>query len=174
MKKRKKEIGLLIASLIIFSIWHASHRCKSAKAMAQDFLAKECVEKFSGEVLESHFDEAMLCIGLPFHNPEGELLKCKIQKMHKEIVNQIPCDQIQIHIADILTLDEYSHWAHERGAGESYEQQLAAYDDWIGEDGRLVIVEFSDSQHPETGTERFSLLVRISNWKAKIVGIDDF
>ena len=140
---RKRVILFISVCAFLFLATFASSHFKSTTNAVHDVLAKECAEQFSEEILDGRIDDAMRRLGLPYHNVSGELLTTSLHKIQKGIESRIAAPDIHFKVAEVLTLDEYSVWANEHGVKDFDLSELTSYDEFMGENGRIVIVELS-------------------------------
>lgn len=142
---------------------------KKAPAIDADKIAKECADGFIKALLEGKADAAMKFCATPFRGPDGKKLE-SLDEFKRE-VERPPSPGIEVKTGDPIELSKLNAFMKKKELKELDADTIKQYEEFMGKDGRIVLLEFKGIGAPPNGNDPPHMLVRVKDGKAHIVGV---
>ena len=162
---------MMLALLVAFGIVAGSFADpvkKTAKADSEK-LTKECGDAFFKAIVDGKADDAMKLCATPFLEPNGKVVD-SLDNL-KQMITQPPPPGFEVKVTDAVALDQFNEWSKKKGGKVLNADELKQYAKFLGEEGRIVILEFKEKGQVQKIEGAPHLLIRIKDGKAQIVGI---
>lgn len=142
---------------------------KKAPSVDSDKITKECAEGFIKALLEGKADEAMKFCATPFRDPEGNKLD-NLDKFKREFERPPPAG-IDIKVGSAIELSKVNAFLKKKELKELDDDTIKAYEEFMGKEGRIVMLEMTRNGAPPSKESPPHMLIRVKDGKAHIVGV---
>ena len=162
---------LFLASFVILGVATVAFAdpVKKIAAIDSDKLTKECGEAFIKALMDSKVDDALKLCATPFLDPNGKVSDT-LDEVAREFKNGPPAG-IEIKVGETIALEKFNEWAKKKSQKELSEEQTKQYGEFLGKDGRIVMLEVKHMGQAPPGDYQPRMLIRIKDGKAQIVGV---
>lgn len=169
MEKLMKHALLSFAVMCGLAAFSLADPVKKAPAYDADKLCKECGEAFIKALIDGKMEDALKMCATPFRDHDGTKME-DLDKLKKEF-ERPPPPGIEIKITDVVALDKFNALIKKKEGKELTEEQLKDYGEYMGKEGRVVLIEVSMMGQKMPREDQPHMLIRIKDGKAQIVGI---
>ena len=142
---------------------------KKAPAVDADKIAKECADGFLKAALEGKVDDAMKFLATPFRDHDGKKLE-SLDEFKREL-EQPPPAGVEIKLGDPIELSKLNAFLKKKELKELDADTIKQYEEFMGKDGRIVMLELKGNGAPPPMENPPHMLIRVKDGKAHIVGV---
>ena len=164
-------IRLLLIAIATFGVTAAvlADPVKKVAVVVSDKLTKECAESFIKALLDGKVDEALKLCATPFREQDGTKSET-LDNLKKEFGRPPPAG-IEIKVGESIALDKFNEWSKKNGDKEMSDDAIKEYGEFLGKDGRIVMLEVKMMGQAIPKGDRPHMLIRVKDGKAQIVGV---
>ena len=159
----------LLVFALGFATFAVADPVKKVTTVDSDKLTKECGEAFIKAILDNKVEDALKLCATPFLDPNGKISDT-LDDMRKEFSNAPPAG-IEIKVGETVALDKFNEWSKKKGGKELEGELFKQYGEFLGKDGRIVMLEVKIMGQAPPANDQPHMLIRVKDGKAQIVGV---